>query len=350
MSEAGMEHCPRWLRWSTGGLALLASCAAPRSTSVPSEASPPATSTAAVEADPAVLEDPSDAELDREIRLHTLRLEHGDPTERARAQLDLGDAYVRRASRVQQARFDLQAQGDERRAEREHLEAELEAQRDQWLARAAAAYEAVVTSSPPGARSLRTEARFGLADVRMQQGEAEAAREHLRALLLEDPEHALAGLALLHLGDDAFAAQRLDEARALYERALRFDDLHTRSHARYKLGWIALDHDDGQEALVLWTQVVNESRHDPSLHALTDAAAKDCVLAYARVGPPEAAGAFFSRLQPERSHHLLESLARRYLDQGRPDAAAVVRGHAPGASAPAGSTAAEPQPRLEPLR
>ena len=56
---------------------------------------------------------------------------------RARAQLDLGDAYVRRASRVQQARFDLQAQGDERRAEREHLEAELEAQRDQWLAGAA---------------------------------------------------------------------------------------------------------------------------------------------------------------------------------------------------------------------
>ncbi len=292
----------------------------------------------------------TDAGLAREIQLHMLRLEHRDPAERSRARMDLADAYVRRAGRAAMARFELDERSssatEPERAAIARQHTELQAQRDQWLAKAAAAYETVLESSDSAAIERHTEARFGLADVRSQQGDPVAAHELLLSLVHEDPEHALVSPALLMLGDEAFAEQRLQEAQALYERVVQSGASRHQAYARYKLGWIAINLDHAQVALEHWTWVVTESRSHPDRAELGKAAAKDCVLAYARVGRPEVAAAFFSRLYPERSHDLLQRLAQRYLDDGRPDAAAIVQGRPPVDPAGARPQIRPPSPRI----
>lgn len=302
----------------------------------PSPRSAPETSEPSARGD--AIEDDIDAQLEREIRLHVLRLEHRDPAERVRARLDLADAYAHRAGRVELTRSELdvlrfEATGSQR-ADLERLDEELATQRSQWLERAATAYGIVLESTHPVARALRAEARFGLADVRIQQGDVAAARPLLTTLVREDSEHGLVGPALLQLGDDAFDQGRLAEASELYERVLASDAARDHSYARYKLGWVALNLADGQAALDHWTRVVTESRHQPNGQALAKAAARDCVIAYAMVGRPEQAGTFFARLHPKLARELLERLARQYVDQRRPEAAAIVQGHGPSATAP----------------
>lgn len=261
--------------------------------------------------------------LDRAIDLHRLRLEHQDPAERVRATLDLADAYLQRADRLAGVEFE----GAEYRGREMAAVSRLQVDA---LQRAAEAYEHVLRSDHPVAARRRAEVRFGLAEIRRRQGDDEAARAHLHALIRDHPDHGLAPATLLHLGDDAFAEQRFDLARGLYTRAVASGDPSTTTYARYKLGWIAINEDDGTTALEHWSRVVLESRHDPMRQGLAEAAAKDCVRAYVMVGRPETAAAFFSRLHPERAHQLLENLALRYEAEGRTDDAAVVRGRAPG--------------------
>jgi tetratricopeptide (TPR) repeat protein len=318
------------------GLLTAGGCA-PRGRSSEAELAAPGSASTAQATPPLVLDD-IDAQLEVEIRLHQLRLEHRDPAEHVRARMDLADAYLQRAERAEARRFELGEERfdarDARRAELDRRDAELKAQRDHCLARAAEAYEHVLASPHPLARKRRAEARFGLADVRTQQGDVPAARQLLQALVGEDPEHALAAPALLILADDAFNEGRLLDAGELYERVVASDEPRDRTYARYKLGWIALNHGDDQAALEYWTHVVIESRIHPERLGLANAAARDCVMAYAAVGRPDTAGAFFARLYPERSRELLQQLARRYIDIGRPDAAAIVEGRSPHPSPP----------------
>jgi tetratricopeptide (TPR) repeat protein len=269
------------------------------------------------------------AEIDRAQWLHTAMQTDGDGAEQARARFALAEAYMKAASGIGVLRFDLTeqrlAEPSRPRPDLDRLDAELAAQQATWLEHAAREHAEVIRSTDPAAVELRPRARHGLAEVQHRQGDRAAMLRTLRALVHDDPSHPLASSAWLQLADAAFEDQRLDEARALYEQVLVLgtDD---RLYARYKLGWVALNLDDGQAALEHWAAVAREGREDPRQRTLAENAARDCVLAYARVGRPERAKAFFDRLDPEHAPLLLQKLVSLYEDEGRPDEAARVLG------------------------
>lgn len=314
------------------GLWSAAGCASPGSLARP-EREPPAAALDTEAPAGTIGSDDIDARLDREIQLHTLRLEHQDPAERARAHMDLANACLQRAGRMEQARFELdearfEAAGP-RHAEFERLDADLGARQARWLQRAASSYGAVLDSTDPVTARLRPEARYGRAEVRIQQGDRTGAHDDLMALVREDPDHPLVGPALLQLADDAFARGLFDEARVLYQRVAVLPAARDRAYASYKLGWIALNLGEHQAALEHFTGVVALSRGQPGQQPLAEAAARDCVRPYVEVGRPERARVFFTRLYPELAPLLLRDLAQRYVDEGRPEAAALVQGGGP---------------------
>ncbi len=269
------------------------------------------------------------AQLEREIDVHSRRLEHSDPEERVQGQLALADAYQRRGEQQLERLFQLDelraSASADRRAELDRLIAECREEEAAWYQRAASLYQEVLASSSPEALRGRAEARYGLASVRRRLGDPLGAVDLLEALVRDDPEHGLAWPARLELGDHAFAEQRFAEARGLYEEALRSSNARDHAYASYKLGWIAVNLDDGGAALEHWARVVERTRGDATQRSLGEAAAKDCVLAFAMVGRPEDAVKFFRRLHPALAPELLRRLAQHYRDRGQPEAALVVQ-------------------------
>ena len=271
------------------------------------------------------------AELERAKQQHARSRAKGDAAERARAAFALAEAHASAAAGLYTEVFDLREQGaadPSRRAELERRAAELALEQRAWLDAAVVAYTEVIRSDDPAAVELRPRARFGQADAERLRGNHAAIHDALVALVHDHPTHPLASPALVVLADEAFEAVRLAEAQSLYEQVLvlRGPERH---YARYKLGWVALDLDDAQAALAHWAGVVSEAGADPQQRALAEAAARDCVLAYAKAGRPELARAFFTRLDPSQADALLQRLADFYRQEGRPEDAAKVLGTTP---------------------
>ncbi|MCA9652853.1 MAG: tetratricopeptide repeat protein [Myxococcales bacterium] len=285
--------------------------------------------------EPAPVEPSLDDQITRDIARNTWLLENGDEDDRLHARLGLAWAYERRAYQS----FEKESAAGEGidhddPAARERFDAreqEIQGERDDFLERAVAEYREVLAASGPLALRLRAEARYGLAGLLEVQHRPVEAMALLEQLIRDDPEHPLATAARLTLGDRAFEEQRIDDARAAYRAVMEAGKPNERLYARYKLGWISLNTDDPQDALEQWTQVVLEGRVIPEGEVLARQAARDCVLAYLQVGRPEQAGVFFSRLHPELASALLQKLAQRYRDEGRPDDAAMVLGAPAGA-------------------
>lgn len=258
-------------------------------------------------------------------------LVHGDAAEQARARFALAEAYADAAAQLDLVRFDLQAErstgSPSAPPELARREAELDAQQQAWLDAAALEYAEVLRATDPVALELRARAWYGVADVERRRGDPAAMHDALVALVHDAPTHPLASTALLALADEAFAANRLEQARSLYEQVLVLggDEQH---YARYKLGWVAFGLDDAAAALAHWTAVATVARSVPQLHALAENAAKDCVSAYARVGRPEKARAFFNRIDPKQADRLVRRLAETYEQEGRSEDAARALGFA----------------------
>lgn len=299
--------------------------AAPVEPPAPAAEEEPATWLSASPVDPTA----SEEDVARARMRLELALADDDAAEQVRARFALAEVYAGAAVRLVLARVELDearlAGPAGPRADLERRDAELEAQQQAWRDAAATEYAEVLRSSDPAAAPLRPRARYGLADIQRGRGEHEAAHDSLVMLVHDDPSHPLAAAALLQLADDAFAAGRLEESRALYEQVLvhRTDERH---YARYKLGWVALNLADGEAALAHFMAVIGEAGADPRYRTLVENAARDCVLAYARVGRPERARDFFARIDPPNAEALVQRLARLYEDEGRPEDAARALG------------------------
>lgn len=270
---------------------------------------------------------PDVSDLDQRIELlHALQA-HGTSGDRARATFELAELYVDQAHRIDEARFTL----DESRSQQpDHVDPALDDRDAELVSRqvslfddAARSYGDVLRSTDPIAIELHPQARHMLAYVQGRLGERALMLDTLRELVAAYPTHPLARAAWLMLADAAFDEQRFDDAHRQYEQVIRLDG-PGRDHlyARYKLGWLAFNGDDAAMALEHWTAVVRGAGSDPVERTLADAAMKDCVLAYSRVGRPEAAKAFFLQIAPAHAPELLRALARRYIDDGRPEDAA----------------------------
>ncbi|MCH9688496.1 MAG: hypothetical protein K0V04_44105 [Deltaproteobacteria bacterium] len=279
--------------------------------------------------EPTAFLDDVDEEIDRDLRRHAWMAEHAEGDERLRAWQGLGESYARRAHRVGYARDVLLDQAfaaaEVQRLSLETLAKRLQAEQVQWWRRAAAAYDHVLDSVGPSTLDLRPRARWGLAEVLVNQGKADEHRTILRALVRDDPDSGLAAHAIVTLGDIAFGEQRFGDARRLYMAGMDHDDDAQRGYATYKLGWVEFLEGHQDRALGRWTQVVRGSREHPTRHALADEAANDCVMAYVSVGRPELAQAFFERLHPRLAAQLLERLAQAYVGAGDPESAQLVR-------------------------
>jgi tetratricopeptide (TPR) repeat protein len=290
---------------------------------------------AGVEASPVTgSEQPASPEavVEHARRLHANALAEGDAAEQARARFALAEAYVSAAAGLDVARFDLQAEraADPARslADLERSEAELVARQAAWLEAAAIEYAEVIRATDPTALELRPQARYWLADLERRRGNRTAMNDALVVLVRDHPTHPLVASAYAMLADEAFEDGRFEAARELYEKVVVLGSDH-KHYARYKLGWVAFNLDDGQGALAHWVSVATEARADPRQQALVESAVSDCVIAYARVGRPERARAFFNHLDPSRTDELLRRLAEIYRQEGRPDDAARALGTAP---------------------
>ncbi|MBK9035259.1 MAG: hypothetical protein IPL61_29060 [Myxococcales bacterium] len=138
-----------------------------------------------------------------------------------------------------------------------------------------------------------------------------------RRLIRDYPRSRWAGTASVALGDDAFAANDLTTAGAMYERAL--GDPLVGAYARYKRAWVAWNRGDLEAALADFVEVARVGREPLRREAL-----KDVVRAFAEVGSPAQAEAFFRALDRAGTPTMLLRLAAHYADVGKDrDAAAT---------------------------
>lgn len=283
---------------------------------------PPAPSTSSTTPEPG---DPDPA-VELEIaHLRALRAQ-GTPADQARAAFELAELCVEQAGHIDEARFLLEeSRGSVARPQPQLDQRDLErlTRQTTLFERAAQSYADVLRSTDPVAVELHPQARHMLAYVQSRQGQRDAMLATLREQVIAHPSHPLASTAWLMLADAAFEDQRFDDARQQYEQVIRLDaPNHDHLYARYKLGWLAFNGDDAATALEHWARVARGASGDLVQRSLAEAAMKDCVRAYARVGRPEAARAFFLQVAPAHAPELLRQLAQHYLDDGRPQDAA----------------------------
>jgi tetratricopeptide (TPR) repeat protein len=120
-----------------------------------------------------------------------------------------------------------------------------------------------------------------------------------------------------------------DMARALeyYRRVVQFAGSPVIGFALYKQAWCLFNLQDFPEALATFQKVVDwAATHPdrPDAAQLARAARQDLPAAYAEIGRPEAAWAYFERVGGGDAARLMEALANHYESRGQPDDAITV--------------------------
>lgn len=261
------------------------------------------------------------AALDRRIAVQQRIASKTEGETRARALFAMAEAYSEHLALASEQHYthalqQLDSSDIEMQEEWARTNETFTAQRHRWLDQAEQSYDRAL-ESPGLPNELMAEARYGRATTRQAQGDDEGAHRDYEALLRNHPHHALVGPSALVLADAAFADNEVRNAEPLYLLASGRGELGSQLYARYRLGWIAFNRHDNQAALDRWVDVVIHARTLEHSAGLADSAAKDCVRAYAEIGRPEAASAFFQRLHPARSLELLQILAEHYRAEGR---------------------------------
>lgn len=286
-------------------------------------------------------QDPIEAEAQQLTRLAAaLAAQHADAgadaasDERIDLALQLADAHLRLETLAWERAYRPDAGRDEG-AMRQGTMEEAGTQR-----RAALRFLETAVDAPGFEAHPRAAESLALyASLLVQTGSRDKARGVYARIGSHWPRQPAAARARLSLGELAFEEADLVSARAHYEAAVRDDPgLEIELYAQYKLGWIDLNEDDGVSALERFTDVTTRAREDRRHEAIGLEASKDMVRAYARVGLPENAPAFFGRVCPEHARARLASLARAYRDDGKSDEARAIyrellAGEAPGLDA-----------------
>jgi TolA-binding protein len=131
--------------------------------------------------------------------------------------------------------------------------AAIDALQRQAIARYDQALVSAELSQPDRVWMARGQAALGMRDE-------ELAWASFQALLTQCPDSALAPMAHLQLGEQAFAEVQLDEAERHY-RAITDGELT--SFARYKLAWCRLNQGDEDGAKALFSELASGPDDDP---------------------------------------------------------------------------------------
>jgi tetratricopeptide (TPR) repeat protein len=187
----------------------------------------------------------------------------------------------------------------------------------------------------PGVHDYRhaDELLLDYASIALQSGDMPAGQEALLRLIREYPMSRFIPHSYAIFADFKFDQGQFRDARRLYDKLGQFDEPSVRAYASYRAAWCHLrdESDQGEPERAL--QLLVDARRTAARiegswgRRLADASLRDAAVAYARVGQPAKARAFFTRLARDTDAPVdepLRVLVEAYEEQGDEAAAAEV--------------------------
>ncbi len=169
-------------------------------------------------------------------------------------------------------------------------------------------------------------------DQAMAGGDPSLGRNYYHELIKNHPICPQVPYVYLAFGDFYFVEGRIPEAKQFYQKVAQFAEPAVVAFATYKMAWCALNETDARAALEHFVKVVSLAERNPQIQpALRDAAIRDSLFAYADVGEPRKAAAFYRRIAGDAAQATLTKLAAIYTERGQRDRATIVCESAPGA-------------------
>jgi TolA-binding protein/Flp pilus assembly protein TadD len=212
-------------------------------------------------------------------------------------------------------------QGDEVSAGRDHAQAA--AARAEAIAR----FHELLKKYPEAPRL--DEALFFLADILQDSGRDQEAVASARELVQRYPRSAWAPASHVFIGEALFEKAKLDEALREYRAAAEVPGDEVYPYALYKAAWCRFNQAAFVDAMKLLKRVVEVSAKagDVNKVQLAREARRDYVIAYARIGKPEAARDEFAHsFGSEPGKKMLEQYGKLLFDTGRdPEAHLIAR-------------------------
>jgi tetratricopeptide (TPR) repeat protein len=156
------------------------------------------------------------------------------------------------------------------------------------------------TDAPASEEPLYGEGLRFYRDKKLQE-----ARRSWHLLIKEKPLSPLLPDVFMHFGDFYFEQGDLKAALAFYDKVLQYPKVHCAPSVNLQRGHVLFNLEQHQEAMMAFMRALNETR-DPNV-ALR--ARRGLVLAYAKVGHPAKARAFFTRVTPDHADEMLGWLA-----------------------------------------
>jgi len=192
-------------------------------------------------------------------------------------------------------------------------------------AEAIARYRELLKKYPKAPRT--DEALFFLADTLQESGRDAEAVAAARELTKRFPRSAWAPASHVFVGEHLFDAAKLDEALREYRAAAEAPTDEVYPYALYKAAWCRFNQNAFPDAMKLFKRVVEVSEKSGWVNTvqLAREARRDYVLAYARIGKPEAAKEEFARkFGAEAGLRMLEQYGKLLFDTGRDPEAQLV--------------------------
>jgi len=237
-----------------------------------------------------------------------------EPGEQARLSMELADLAEQTRSRVLARKTELEKSHDyAARAERDELGRLAQRLLDDELKQ----LERIAGDF--GEEPRRDEALYSLAFALLDRDSPDVALQHARTLFAVYPTSPYVPQGYLAFADHFFKKEDIDQAIKLYEKVIAFANPEATPRAQYQLGKCRIAKGEHAEALQSFVDAANAGQglSGAAGAAVRDEALAELVKAYAVVGDPGKALAFFERIGPERIDDMLERLGAAYFDDGR---------------------------------
>jgi tetratricopeptide (TPR) repeat protein len=249
-----------------------------------------------------------------------------DSDEKADYYFRLGDLYAKqqRVYRLETVEAQIavdKAKTPEQKAKAQNAANAAAQSAMRYLAKAVTAYKALNDNDAFRNYPHMDKALFYLGYTLQRADRVKEARAVYDKLLKNYPSSKFVPEAHLAFADYYFENGQLDDAEAHYKQALWSPTASVHWYAMYKMGWIDLNKQRFQQALETFFQVASSTKMDKNQEMLNHAAKKDFVRAYAEVGKPDKAFEAFRRVDSGYAFEMLQILADLYLDQGKSDKA-----------------------------
>jgi TolA-binding protein len=193
-------------------------------------------------------------------------------------------------------------------------------QEQAWTVEAVKAYIAA-TRYPKYERM--DEVLFRLAALLTSAKKDDQARTYFHRLIKDYPTSRYIPDAYLAFAEHAFEGGEMEAALKFYEKVEQFPKSSVYPYAAYKKGWCYVNLGDHRTALETFVGVVRLTQTGRlaagrrQLELLAKEAKKDVVKAYAQVGGPDKARAFFAKVGGDYAPKMMELLAERYWEDGQ---------------------------------